>query len=58
MMWVNDILPPWWRLRWLLRISRLTSRSLAETVRTDVAVGTSRDSSIRCAITRAAPLRG
>ena len=39
---VNETLPPRARARWLLRIWRLISSSLAGTVRTDVAVGTSR----------------
>ena len=53
MRWVKLTLPPWVSRRsWLLTIRRLTSSSLAGTVRTEVAVGTARLSSIRLAIGR------
>ena len=40
MMWVKLTLPPRWRARWLLMTMRLSTISLAGTVRTLVAVGT------------------
>src|SRR5690606_3882987 len=57
--WVKLTFPPLVSRRsWLLRILRLTSRSLAGIVRTEVAVGTDRLSSIRRAIVPVIPLRG
>ena len=59
MRWVKLTLPrP--RLRWRCRltIERFTSRSFAGIVRTEVAVGTPSDSSIRFAMTAAAPRSG
>jgi hypothetical protein len=58
MMCVNDTLPPRVRARWLFRICRLTSSSLAGTERTDVAVGTSRLASMFVTMRAAAPRRG
>ena len=55
---VNDTLPPCARARWLLRIWRLTSSSLAGTARTDVAVGTSRLASMLLTMRAAAPRNG
>ena len=46
------------RSRWLLRIWRFTSSSLAGTVRTDVAVGTARLASMFSAVRAAAPRSG
>ena len=46
MRWVKETLPARWRLRWLLITSRLSNRSLTGTSRTEVAVGTPRDSSM------------
>src|SRR6516165_711208 len=43
------------RPSWLLRIWRLTSRSLAGTARTDVAVGTRSDASMFVTVRAAAP---
>src|SRR5581483_9912954 len=40
MRWVNEILPPRVRFRWLLITTRLSASSLAGTARTLVAVGT------------------
>jgi hypothetical protein len=57
-MWVKLTLPPWRRRRWPLRTLRLTSSSRAGTVRTEVAVGTSRLASIASTIRAAAPRRG
>ena len=56
--WVKLTLPRRSRLRWLLRMSRLTSSSLAGTSRTDVAVGTVRLASMFSAICAAAPRSG
>ena len=59
MRWVKLTLPPTARrISWLLRILRLTSSSFAGNVRTDVAVGSSSDSSIRSAIVAAPPRSG
>jgi hypothetical protein len=55
MRWVKLTLVPPVRARWLLRIIRLTSRSLAGTVRTDVAVGTPRLASMFWTIRADAP---
>src|SRR5690606_14268736 len=44
MRWVKETLPARWRLRWLLITTRLSNRSLTGTSRTEVAVGTVRDS--------------
>ncbi len=46
------------RASWLLRIWRLTSRSLAGTTRTDVAVGTPRLASMFSTVRAAAPRSG
>src|SRR3954465_8148987 len=58
MMWVKLTLPPRVRIRWLLRILRLTSRSRAGTCRKLVAVGTVSDCSMFCTTLAAAPRRG
>src|SRR5438105_2530429 len=58
MRWVKLALPPRLRARWLLRILRLTSRSLAGTWRTLVAVGTPRLASMLATMRAAAPRRG
>jgi hypothetical protein len=57
-MWVKLTLPPWRRRRCPLRTLRLTSSSRAGTVRTEVAVGTSRLASIASTILAAAPRSG
>src|SRR4051812_7123218 len=57
-MCVNDTLPPRVRPRWLFKIWRLTSRSFAGTVRTDVAVGTSRLASMLSTTRAGAPRSG
>ena len=58
-MWVKLTFPPWVsRCSWLLIIRRLTSSSLAGMVRTEVAVGTSRLSSIRLAMVAEIPISG
>ena len=57
-MWVKLTLPPWRRRRCPLRTLRLTSSSRAGTVRTEVAVGTSRLASIASTIRAAAPRSG
>src|SRR6266508_2242624 len=56
--WVKLTLPPRWRRRWPLSTLRLTSRSLAGTVRTEVAVGTARLASIASTMRAAAPRSG
>src|SRR5262245_46849873 len=58
MKWVKLTLPRPTRLRWLLRIWRLTSSSFAATVRTDVAVGTPRLASMLSTTRAAAPRSG
>src|SRR5207302_3773794 len=58
MRWVKLAFPPRVRARWLLRILRLTSRSLAGTWRTLVAVGTPRLASMLATMRAAAPRRG
>src|SRR5579871_6790321 len=58
MRWVKLTFPPRRRARWLLRMVRLSSSSLAGTRRTDVAVGTARLDSMLAANRAAAPLRG
>src|ERR1700722_15914497 len=58
MRWVKLTLPPEVRARCWLRIDRFTSRSLAGTERTLVAVGTDSDAAMFCAIRAAAPRRG
>src|ERR1700704_6110512 len=59
MRWVKLTLPPPpLRRRWLLRIWRLTSSSLAGTTRSDVAVGTVRLASMFSTMRAAAPRRG
>src|SRR5688572_24655138 len=58
MRWVKDTLPPRVRLRWLLRILRLTSRRRAGTTRKLVAVGTPRLASMFWAILAATPRSG
>ena len=55
---VNETLPPRVRPRWLLRIWRLTSSSLAGTDRTEVAVGTARLASMFATMRAAAPRSG
>ena len=55
MRWVKLTLPRPTRFRWLFRIWRLTSSSFAGTVRTDVAVGTSRLASMFSTIRAAEP---
>ena len=51
-------LPPVVRANWLLMTARLTSRSLAGTLRTLVAVGTASDASMLATMRPAAPRRG
>src|SRR5271165_7654709 len=58
MRWVKLTLAPDVRASWLLRIWRLTSKSLAGTVRTLVAVGTLRLSTMLATMREAAPRRG
>ena len=55
MRWVKLTLAPVVRASWLLRIWRLTSSSLAGTVRTLVAVGTARLASMLATMRAAAP---
>ncbi len=55
--WVNEILPPRVRLRWLLITIRLSNSSLAGTARTLVAVGTVSDCSMFLAMAAAACIR-
>src|SRR5437879_8138154 len=57
MRWVTEPLPPRVRPRWLLRMRRLTSSSLAGTTRALVAVGTARLAAMLVAIRACAPLR-
>src|SRR5487761_1228267 len=58
MRWVKLTLAPVVRASWLFRIWRLTSRSLAGTVRTLVAVGTDTLAAMLVAMRAAAPRRG
>src|SRR3954469_16595442 len=58
MMWVKLTLPPRVRARWLLRMRRLTSMSLAGTSRKLVAVGTPSDASMLVTMRAAAPRSG
>ena len=58
MRWVKLTFPPEVRARCWFRIERFTSRSLAGTERTLVAVGTDSDASMFCAMRAAAPRRG
>ena len=58
MMWVKLTFAPVVRANWLFRIRRLTSRSRAGTVRTLVAVGTERLSSMLATVRAAAPRSG
>src|ERR1700678_4415682 len=58
MMWVKLTFAPVVRASWLFRIRRLTSRSRAGTVRTLVAVGTDRLSSMLATVRAAAPRSG
>ena len=53
--WVKETLPARWRLRWLLITMRLSNRSLTGTSRTEVAVGTVRDSSMFLTTAAAGP---
>src|SRR5262245_32694334 len=53
--WVNEILPPRVRLRWLLMTMRLSIISLAGMARTLVAVGTSSDAAMFFTTAAAAP---
>ena len=53
--WVNEILPPRVRLRWLLMTMRLSIISLAGMARTLVAVGTSSDADMFLTTAAAAP---
>src|SRR6266498_474539 len=55
---VKLTLTPPVRARWLLRICRLTSSSLAGTVRTEVAVGTPSEASMFSTIRAVAPRIG
>src|SRR4051794_5929044 len=55
--WVNEILPPRARRRWLLMTIRLSISSLTGTWRTLVAVGTWRLVSMFCAVRAGAPRR-
>ncbi len=56
--WVKLTLPPEVRARCWLSMARFTSRSLAGTERTLVAVGTDNDAAMFCAMRAAAPRRG
>src|SRR5579871_3380586 len=56
--WVKLTFPPRRRARWLLRMVRLISSSLAGTRRTDVAVGTAKLASMLATMRAAAPLSG
>ena len=58
MMWVNEILPPRARLRWLFITSRLSATSFAGMSRTLVAVGTVRLASMFATVRAAAPFSG
>ena len=58
MRWVKLTLPCPTRFRWLFRICRLTSSSLAATVRTEVAVGTWRLASMFSTMRAAEPRSG
>src|SRR6185369_13045631 len=55
MRWVNEILPPRVRLRWLLMTTRLSINSFAGMARTLVAVGTSSDADMFLTTAAAAP---
>src|SRR5215469_11671392 len=55
MRWVKEIFPPRPRPRWLLITIRLSTRSLAGTARTLVAVGTARLAAMFTAVRAAAP---
>src|SRR4051794_13700397 len=55
--WVNEILPPRARRRWLLMTIRLSQSSLTGTWRTLVAVGTVRLASMFCTVRAGAPRR-
>src|SRR5271155_4247948 len=57
MRWVNDTFPPRPRPRWLLITMRLSTRSLAGTARTLVAVGTVRLAALFAAGRAARPPR-
>src|SRR5687768_13098912 len=57
MMCVKLTLPPRARARWLLMTVRLSQSSLTGTERTDVAVGTVRETSMFCAVRIGAPRR-
>src|SRR6059058_3727555 len=54
---VKETLPPRARERWLLMTIRLSQRSLTGTERTEVAVGTVRDSSMLATVRAGAPRR-
>src|SRR5664280_3380274 len=58
MRWVKLTLPPVVRKSWSLMTVRLTSRSLAGTTRTLVAVGTPSDASMLATMRPAAPRSG
>src|SRR5664280_440786 len=58
MRWVKLTLPPVVRNNWLLMMVRLTSKSLAGTTLTLVAVGTSREACMLVTMRPAAPLSG
>src|SRR5688500_6059860 len=58
MRWVNEILPPRPRCRWLLITVRLSMSSLAGTARTQVAVGTARLACMFETTRAAGPLSG
>src|SRR5215831_16737736 len=55
MRWVNEVLPPRTRPRWLLMTMRLSMSSLAGTERTLVAVGTVRLAAMFAAVRADAP---
>src|SRR3954451_13429343 len=55
MMWVNETLPPRARDRWLLMTILLSQSSLTGTERTEVAVGTVRESSMLATVRAGAP---
>src|SRR4051794_27958354 len=55
MRWVKETLPPRARDRWLLMTMRLSQSSLTGTDRTEVAVGTLRESSMLATVRAGAP---
>src|SRR5919112_370511 len=57
MMWVKETFPPRARDRWLLMTMRLSHSSFTGTERTEVAVGTDRESSMFATVRAGAPRR-